>query len=57
MENFIGSHMIYTYENGWEYEIYIKTTIQLIIEFIAEWLPDAGFEIRSEYCQTDRRRI
>ncbi|MCY9443562.1 phenolic acid decarboxylase, partial [Bacillus spizizenii] len=24
MENFIGSHMIYTYENGWEYEIYIK---------------------------------
>ncbi|MBD5022252.1 PadR family transcriptional regulator, partial [Xanthomonas citri pv. citri] len=21
MENFIGSHMIYTYENGWEYEI------------------------------------
>lgn len=24
MEEFIGSHMIYTYENGWEYEMYIK---------------------------------
>lgn len=24
MENFIGSYMIYMYENGWEYEIYIK---------------------------------
>lgn len=24
MDKFIGSHMIYTYENGWEYEIYIK---------------------------------
>lgn len=24
MENFIGSYMIYIYENGWEYEIYIK---------------------------------
>ncbi len=24
MEQFIGSHFIYTYENGWEYEFYIK---------------------------------
>ncbi len=24
MEEFIGSHIIYTYENGWEYELYIK---------------------------------
>ena len=37
MENFIGSHMIYTYENGWEYEIYIKMIIRSTIGFIAEW--------------------
>lgn len=24
MENFLGSHIIYTYENGWEYELYVK---------------------------------
>lgn len=24
MEKFIGNYMIYIYENGWEYEIYIK---------------------------------
>ncbi|MGA3882378.1 phenolic acid decarboxylase, partial [Bacillus pumilus] len=24
MDRFVGLHMIYTYENGWEYEIYIK---------------------------------
>lgn len=24
LNEFLGSHFIYTYENGWEYEIYIK---------------------------------
>lgn len=24
MENFIGSHFIYTYANGWVYELYVK---------------------------------
>lgn len=24
MNNFIGSHFIYTYANGWEYEFYVK---------------------------------
>ncbi|MBP2633669.1 MAG: padC [Firmicutes bacterium] len=24
LKDFLGSHIIYTYENGWEYEIYIK---------------------------------
>lgn len=24
MKDFLGSHFIYTYENGWEYEFYIK---------------------------------
>lgn len=24
LEEFLGTHMIYTYENGWEYECYVK---------------------------------
>lgn len=24
LDEFLGSHFIYTYENGWEYEMYIK---------------------------------
>ena len=24
MQKFLGAHIIYTYENGWEYEMYIK---------------------------------
>lgn len=24
LKDFLGNHIIYTYENGWEYEIYIK---------------------------------
>ncbi|PKU22894.1 phenolic acid decarboxylase [Telmatospirillum siberiense] len=24
LENFLGKHLIYTYDNGWQYEIYIK---------------------------------
>ncbi|RGR85000.1 phenolic acid decarboxylase [Heyndrickxia coagulans] len=24
LEEFLGTHMIYTYENGWEYEFYVK---------------------------------
>ena len=46
MDQFVGLHMIYTYENGWEYEIYIKTITPLITAFIAEWLEDAGSVIK-----------
>lgn len=24
LRNFIGSHLIYTYDNGWQYELYVK---------------------------------
>ena len=24
LEQFLGSHFIYTYANGWEYEFYVK---------------------------------
>ena len=57
MEKFIGNHMIYTYENGWEYEIYIKTKIQLITVFIAEWWQEDGFATKSRYCEINRRCI
>jgi phenolic acid decarboxylase len=26
LKGFLGKHMIYTYENGWQYEIYIKNS-------------------------------
>lgn len=25
-EKFLGKHFIYTYENGWQYELYIKNS-------------------------------
>lgn len=27
LNEFLGSHFIYTYRNGWEYEFYIKTEV------------------------------
>ncbi|MDN8848505.1 phenolic acid decarboxylase, partial [Staphylococcus aureus] len=24
LEDFLGTHLIYTYDNGWEYEMYVK---------------------------------
>lgn len=24
LEDFVGTHFIYTYDNGWEYELYVK---------------------------------
>ena len=42
LKDFIGSHMIYTYDNGWEYEIYIKNEKQSITASMAEWLLAAG---------------
>jgi phenolic acid decarboxylase len=25
LSGFIGKHLVYTYDNGWNYEIYVKT--------------------------------
>ncbi|WP_334471982.1 phenolic acid decarboxylase [Arsenophonus sp. PmNCSU2021_1] len=27
LTNLVGKHLIYTYENGWQHEIYIKNDI------------------------------
>jgi len=26
LSNFIGKHVVYTYDNGWNYEIYVKNS-------------------------------
>lgn len=42
LDDFLGTHFIYTYDNGWEYEWYAKTTTQSIIASTAAWWPDIG---------------
>ncbi len=42
LEDFIGTHFIYTYDNGWEYEWYAKMTILLITVSMAEWSKAVG---------------
>ena len=50
MKNFLGHHIIYTYDNGWEYEIYIKnqTTIDYRIHsgmVDGRWVKDQKVDI------------
>ena len=50
MKNFLGHHIIYTYDNGWEYEIYIKnqTTIDYRIHsgrVDVRWVKDQKVDI------------
>ena len=42
LDDFVGTHFIYTYDNGWEYEWYAKNVIHVIIEFMKEWLQEDG---------------
>ncbi|KYC71304.1 hypothetical protein B4099_1767 [Heyndrickxia coagulans] len=42
LEEFLGTHMIYTYENGWEYEFYVKNQNTVDYASTAEWLAAAG---------------
>ncbi len=35
LSGFIGKHLVYTYDNGWNYEIYVKTPTPRITEFTA----------------------
>jgi len=42
LEDFVGTHFIYTYDNGWEYELYVKNDIPLITVSMAEWSLAAG---------------
>lgn len=42
LADFLGTHFIYTYDNGWEYEWYAKTTTPLTTGFTVGWSPAAG---------------
>ena len=42
LDDFVGTHFIYTYDNGWEYEWYAKNDHTWIIEFMEEWLLQDG---------------
>ena len=42
LEDFIGTHFIYTYDNGWEYAWYAKNDILLITVSMAEWSKAVG---------------
>lgn len=35
LSGFIGKHLVYTYDNGWNYEIYIKMKIPSTTVFTA----------------------
>jgi hypothetical protein len=39
---FVGKHIIYTYENGWQYEIYVRNDRTLDYECMVAWSADAG---------------
>jgi phenolic acid decarboxylase len=36
LSGFVGKHLVYTYDNGWNYEIYVKNETTLDYPFIAE---------------------
>jgi phenolic acid decarboxylase len=35
LSGFIGKHLVYTYDNGWNYEIYVKNATPWITAFTA----------------------
>jgi hypothetical protein len=40
LSGFVGKHLVYTYDNGWNYEIYVKNETTLITVFTAvSWQP------------------
>lgn len=43
LDDFLGTHFIYTYDNGWESP---KTTTPLTIGSTVEWLPVVGLRTK-----------
>ena len=41
LSGFIGKHLVYTYDNGWNYEIYVKNghTLDYRDEFVSRCRP------------------
>ncbi|ARW25946.1 Phenolic acid decarboxylase PadC [Pediococcus acidilactici] len=46
LEDFLGTHFIYTYDNGWEYEWYAKNDHTVDYRIHGEWLPAAGLRTK-----------
>lgn len=46
LADFLGTHFIYTYDNGWDTNGTLKTTIPLITAFTAVWSLAAGSLIK-----------
>lgn len=42
LSEFVGKHLVYTYDNGWNYEIYVKMAQRWIIVSTVGLLPIAG---------------
>lgn len=45
LDDFLGTHFIYTYDNGWNTNGMLKMITRLTIGFMVEWLPDVGLRI------------
>lgn len=46
LSGFIGKHLVYTYDNGWNYEIYVKMATPSTTVFTAASSAIAGWKIR-----------
>lgn len=42
LSGFVGKHLVYTYDNGWNYEIYVKTKTPRTTVFTVVWLATVG---------------
>jgi phenolic acid decarboxylase len=42
LSGFVGKHLVYTYDNGWNYEIYVKNETPWITVFTAVWSATVG---------------
>ena len=45
LSGFVGKHLVYTYDNGWNYEIYVKTRLLSTTVFTAVWWRTVGLKI------------
>ena len=42
LSGFVGKHLVYTYDNGWNYEIYVKMKTPSTTVFTAGWSETVG---------------
>ncbi len=42
LSGFVGKHLVYTYDNGWNYEIYVKNENTWTTVFTVVWWATVG---------------